>query len=100
MPHRSTLALDCYMTDDDWVKLMSFPDLASAEAAASKLDGSVPSEILGPLDEPVTADYIGQCFLWVPSTLVEDANFALADPATSDEELTKLALESPPLDDA
>ncbi len=88
------------MTNDDWVKLMSFPDLASAEAAASKLDGSDACEILDPLDEPVTADHLGQCFLWVPSTFVDDANFALATPAASDEELTKLALESPPPDDA
>jgi hypothetical protein len=88
------------MKDDDWVTLTSFPDLESAEAAASKLDGIIPSEILGPLDDPVSADHLGQCFLWVPATLVEEANFALAEPAASDEELTKLALESPPPDDA
>jgi hypothetical protein len=88
------------MTDDAWVKLTSFPDLACANAAASKLDGQIPSEIRGALDEPVSADHMGQCFLWVPASSVEDANFALADPMASDDELAKLALESPPPDDA
>jgi hypothetical protein len=88
------------MMVDDWKKLTSFPDLASAHAAASKLDLRIPSEILGPLDEPVSADYIGVCNLWVPVEAVNEANFLLAEPVASERELTSLALDSPPPDDA
>lgn len=88
------------MTDSDWIKLSVFPSLDEAELAAEKLDGSVPCEIRGPLDEPVTADYVGACYLWVPSALVEQSNFILAEPTTSDEDLAKMALDSPPPDDA
>jgi hypothetical protein len=50
-------------SDSDWIKLMAFPSLDEAESEAEKLDGTIPSESLGPLDEPVTADHAGVCYL-------------------------------------
>jgi hypothetical protein len=90
------------MTDSDWNRLAPFSTLgeAAAAAAAAKLDGNIPFEILGPLDEPVTEDQMGACYLWVPAALVDEANFTLGEPTTSDEDLAKLALESSPPDDA
>ena len=89
------------MTDSAWVSIAAFANVADAEAASRKLaDADIESLILGPDDQPVTKEYVGQCYVWIPEELTEDADLALNPPTFTEEELAELALQSPPPDDA
>jgi hypothetical protein len=88
------------ITDSPMVNAAKFPTLADAEAAVIKLVAmGIPTAILGWDNQPVTTAYVGECYVWVPEDLVDDATEVLNPPSVSEEELTKLALQSPPPDD-
>ena len=66
------------MTDSAWVSIAAFTNVADAEAASRKLaDADIESLILGPDDQPVTKEYVGQCYVWIPEELTEDADLEL-----------------------
>jgi hypothetical protein len=88
------------MTDSAWIELASFANLTDAEEAVKKLVcAGIPTQTLGPDQQPLTTAYVGECYVWIPEELSDEATEVLNPPSVSEEELTKLALQSPPPDD-
>jgi hypothetical protein len=85
------------MSDRDWVTVKQYDDFTSVEIGARLLSGlGIPNRI----DRPTFRRFAEWCDLWVPPEFAEDAKKALGGGSVSDEELTRLALQSPSPDDA
>lgn len=86
------------MSDQGWVSARQYTDFLSASVAASLLSGlGIPNEIYSPRSPDFRS---GECYLWVPPELAQDAKKALEQAPLSEKELTELALKYPPPDDA
>jgi len=80
-----------------WVTVKQFTDVPSAQVVSNLLTGlGIPNHIHQP---PAPQYRGGECYLWVPPERAGDARAAMEAPAVSDEELTRLALQSSPPDD-
>jgi hypothetical protein len=60
----------------------------------------VPAEVRTVTGEIPTYEHIGPCHVWVLKEVVEDARWVLDKPTAAAAELERLALQSPPPDDA
>jgi hypothetical protein len=84
------------MAREDWVSVAEFSGPLPARIVAVRLTAEgVPHRVVGnvwPRRDPTT-------WIWVPPEWRERAQQILAEPAMSEDELTKLALSYPPSDD-
>jgi hypothetical protein len=81
----------------DWVTVKEYTDVPSAQVASGLLSGlGIPNQIYRPRAPNVRTN---ECYLWVPPERAAEASAALEQSSISDEELTRLALESTPPDD-
>jgi hypothetical protein len=86
------------MATDDWVMIAQYPNVSSAEVASGLLTSmDVQNEIL-PVADSLTSG--GECYISVPPEVADDAKRILSESAVSESELTDLALQEPPPDDA
>jgi hypothetical protein len=89
------------IADSDWTNIAKFSSFKEAQAAQiSLLAAGVPAEVLGADGKALPDEDLSERYIWIPAELTDEATFVLAKPTISDEELTKLALQSPPPDDA
>jgi hypothetical protein len=89
------------MADSGWMNIATFPNFKEAQAAQiSLIAAGVPAEVLGVDGMPLSDEDLSERYIWIPGELIDEANFVLATSTISEEELTKLALQSPPPDDA
>jgi hypothetical protein len=84
-----------------WINIAKFPNSDEAESELKSLVAAgIPALITGlEYAAPPAADF-SERYIWIPEELIEQAKFVLARPSISEEELTKLALQSPPPEDA
>jgi hypothetical protein len=86
------------MATDDWTVVGEYPNISSAEVASGLLSSlGVRSEIL-PVADSLTSS--GECYVSVPPEMADEAKRILAGTSVSESELTDLALQEPPPDDA
>jgi hypothetical protein len=90
------------MLERDWVSVGQYNNLLDAQLVSERLSmEGVPNQIFIPqiqqIQRPVGP--ISECYVWVPPEAVEDAKRILAEFATSEAELTDLALKYLPPDD-
>jgi hypothetical protein len=82
------------MTTHDWVSVGRYSDYLSAEVVSGRLSREgVTNRIWRPQRSA------GECYIWVPPELVDEAKRILAEPPISEAALTRLALKEPPPDD-
>jgi hypothetical protein len=88
------------MEKDDWLTVGTYPDYISAEVGSGLLSASgIPNRIWPDLQRVgVTAD--DEYYVWVSPEMADEAKRILAATPVSESELTELALQSPPPDDA
>ena len=90
------------MKSHDWLSVGEFTNLIDADLTSKRLsDAGIPNRVVVP-QNLVGGAWGGtvQCYVWVPPEAVDQAKSALATSAIPDDELTKLALDTPPPDDA
>jgi hypothetical protein len=85
------------MSATDWVNVKEYADVPSAQVASGLLSGlGIPNQIYRPRAPNVRTN---ECYLWVPPERAAEVRAALERSSISDEELTRLALESAPPED-
>jgi len=86
------------MTDDDWTRVAEFGLLKDAQSALMQLVATgVPAAIRDLRGQEPTYDEVSVFYVWVPTELADQANSVLNTEPISEEELTREALESPPI---
>lgn len=90
------------MSASDWVSVGEYSNLIDARLVSRQLHlAGIPNRIedaLGVFD-PGQCGLVGHFAIWVSSDKLDEATRILAEQAISDDELTKLALGTPPPDD-
>jgi hypothetical protein len=86
------------MATDDWIMIAQYPNVSSAEVASGLLTSmGVQNEIL-PGTDALTSS--GECYISVPPEGADEAKRILSESSVTESELTDLALQEPPPDDA
>jgi hypothetical protein len=82
------------MSDEDWISVGEYQSGISADIASNRLSSDgVPNRTAHGFRDPTW-------FIWVPTEWVDRAKELLAKEAVEEQELTALALQFPPPDDA
>jgi hypothetical protein len=88
------------MEKDDWLSVGTYPDYISAQVGSGLLSAAGIANRIWPDLRRVGVTADEECYVWVSPEMADEAKRILTATPVSEDELTQLALQSPPPDDA